>query len=45
MKLTHSLFNYFLIHYFDIMNSVRQDSLHFDLIMNPTPGPPHALLQ
>ena len=28
------LFNYFLIHYFDIMNSLKSDSVHFDSIMN-----------
>ena len=41
MKPTHRIhvcFIIFLIHYFEIMNSpkVRQDSLHFDSIMNLT---------
>ena len=30
------LFNYFLIHYFDTMNSPKSDQLHFDSLMNST---------
>ena len=30
------LFNYFLIHYFDIINLLKSDKIHYVSIMNPT---------